>query len=424
MPRGPIVSAILVAFVLLGAAPALAHNEEVQVVDNAFMPSAVAITPGEGITWINPGTNDHHNVTFDDGTFSEPPEPSTGPWSRERVFANAGTFRYYCEEHGGPGGQGMSGTVFVNATASVPGTPPSASFTASPSPALVGQDVSFNATGSSDPDGSVVEYEWDLDGDGTYETNTGSLPIASRSYSTPQTVTVGLRVTDNLDVTGETTRSVTVTAPPTASFTVSPGAAEVGQTVAFNGAASSDDGSIVKYEWDLDGDGSYEIDTGTTPTASRTYTSPATLTVRLRVTDDAGFTAETTRSLQISAAAQPGPPPQQPPPAAGGQTQPTQPSQPNALIAPPPSCTGLMGARRAACIQRTTCAALRGSRRARCIQRSCRWISRSRRGACIRKSCRYLKRSKRTACRLTSCRTLSGARKRACVRRYSASRRR
>ena len=40
----------------------------------------------------------------------------------------------------------------------------------------------------------------------------------------------------------------------------------------FNASTSTDvDGSIVKYEWDLDGNGSYETDTGTTKTTSRTY---------------------------------------------------------------------------------------------------------------------------------------------------------
>ena len=49
---------------------------------------------------------------------------------------------------------------------------------------------------------------------------------------------------------------------PTASFT-KPAPAVVGIPASFNAAASSDlDGSIVKYEWDFDGDDIYEVDAG------------------------------------------------------------------------------------------------------------------------------------------------------------------
>ena len=61
----------------------------------------------------------------------------------------------------------------------------------------------------------------------------------------------------------------TANQPPTASFTVTPNPAQTGQTVTFNGSASTDpDGTIAKYEWDLDGNGTYETNTGTTPTAT------------------------------------------------------------------------------------------------------------------------------------------------------------
>ena len=66
----------------------------------------------------------------------------------------------------------------------------------------------------------------------------------------------------------------------------------MGQAVAFNAAATTDvDGTIAKYEWDLDGNGSYETDTGTTKTTSRTYTQTGTVNVGLRVTDNGGKTA-------------------------------------------------------------------------------------------------------------------------------------
>ena len=57
-----------------------------------------------------------------------------------------------------------------------------------------------------------------------------------------------------------------------------------------------------KYEWDLDGNGSYETNTGATPTASTSYATPGPVTVGLRVTDVAGKTATTAETVSIDGA--------------------------------------------------------------------------------------------------------------------------
>jgi hypothetical protein len=179
---------------------------------------------------------------------------------------------------------------------------PVASFTATPSPVLTGVPVSFNAAGSSDPDGSIVKYEWDLDGNGTYETSTGTTPSASRSFPANGEFTVGLRVTDNLTGTDTTTRTVKVgPQPPTASFTANPNPAVVGGSVHYDASLSSDpDGTIVKYEWDFDGNGSFETNTGTTAAADRVYSIPGTFDVGLRVTDNSGVMATMTVPVTIN----------------------------------------------------------------------------------------------------------------------------
>ena len=65
-------------------------------------------------------------------------------------------------------------------------------------------------------------------------------------------------------------------------------------TIQFDASASFDDGAITKYEWDLDGNGTYETDTGSNDTATKVYSSPGTVGVRLRVTDDSNKTTTTT----------------------------------------------------------------------------------------------------------------------------------
>jgi YD repeat-containing protein len=180
---------------------------------------------------------------------------------------------------------------------------PVASFTLSTDTAHLNQTVTFDASSSADPDGSITKYEWDLDGDGTFETNSGTTKVVTRSYTTEGTFDLRLRVTDNGGATDVTVRTLTVIGnlPPTASFTVAPNPAIVGQTVTFNASASSDsDGTITKYEWDLDGNGTYETNSGTNATATRSYATPATLTIGLRVTDNGGKTATTTQSLKIN----------------------------------------------------------------------------------------------------------------------------
>jgi len=392
-PSGVLVLAGLFAAALavFAVSPASADSQQVQLQDNAFIVPAVAVKAGESVTWTNPGpqggTTDIHNVSFEDGAFTNPPMPALGPNTGTRTFATEGTYLYFCQNHGGPGRQGMSGVVYVNSTGTVPGAAPTASFTTSPSVARIDQNVVFNAAATSDPDDLIVRHEWDLDGNGSYETDTGRISRTALSYSTPGPRTIKLRVTDGQGHANETTRPLTVTNAPIASFTVSPSPAQTGQMVSFNGSASSDpDGAIAAYEWDLDGNGSYETATGTTPTASRSYSSPGTLSVKLRVTDNLGVTSETSRPLQVNAA--PSPPP--------GETRPQRPRG---------------------------CSSLRGPKRAACIQKSCRRLKGNRRAACLRKSCRFVKRSKRKACQRKSCRTLTGAKKkRACVRKYSRRR--
>jgi Mg-chelatase subunit ChlD len=58
-----------------------------------------------------------------------------------------------------------------------------------------GEPITFDASASSAPEGAaIVSYEWDFDGNGTYDLTT-ALPTASHVYSAPLSGTVGLRVT-------------------------------------------------------------------------------------------------------------------------------------------------------------------------------------------------------------------------------------
>jgi len=191
-------------------------------------------------------------------------------------------------------------------TVEAPNAAPTASFTATPSTAQIGQTVNFDGTGSSDSDGTVVRYEWDLDGNGSFETDTGTDATTSRAYTTPGPVGVKLRVTDN-DGAGSAvaTKAMTVNnAPPTAAFTATPDPAQISQTITFNGTGSNDNGdpggSIVRLEWDFAYDGTFTAE-ATGSTATHSYTTSGGRTVALRVTDNNGATDTAVKAVMVNA---------------------------------------------------------------------------------------------------------------------------
>lgn len=76
--------------------------------------------------------------------------------------------------------------------------------------------VTLDGNGSTDPDGSITEYEWDF-GDGS---TPGTGKTVTHGYSSRGVYTATLTVTDNCGATGESTATVTITAaapPATAS---------------------------------------------------------------------------------------------------------------------------------------------------------------------------------------------------------------
>lgn len=80
---------------------------------NRFEPTEVTIQAGETVEWSWPAGSMDHNVV-PDGT--QPTSSGTladGPKEYSFTFTTAGTYAFYCANHGGPGGLLMSGTVIV-----------------------------------------------------------------------------------------------------------------------------------------------------------------------------------------------------------------------------------------------------------------------------------------------------------------------
>jgi Tol biopolymer transport system component len=87
---------------------------------------------------------------------------------------------------------------------------PFAFFVASPTVGEAPLKVSFNASGSSDPDGTIAQYEWDFDNNGSIDA-TGV--TATHTYSSPGLYTAVLTVTDNTNLKSKFTLLITVLEP-------------------------------------------------------------------------------------------------------------------------------------------------------------------------------------------------------------------
>ncbi len=75
-------------------------------------------------------------------------------------------------------------------------SPPVAQFTVSPTTLNRNVSATFDASDSTDTDGTVVQYEWDFNDDGVFEINTTS-PTVQHVFDVGGSATVTLRVTDD-----------------------------------------------------------------------------------------------------------------------------------------------------------------------------------------------------------------------------------
>ena len=84
---------------------------------------------------------------------------------------------------------------------------PVAVLSANPTNPRVGEVVRFDASGSSDSDGTIVTYAYDFEGDGSFDSGPS---VVEHTYATAGTYTAVLRVTDNDGLSHETTTTLAV----------------------------------------------------------------------------------------------------------------------------------------------------------------------------------------------------------------------
>jgi len=165
-----------------------------------------------------------------------------------------------------------------------------------PYSAKEGSSITFDASNSRDPDGTIVEYEWDWQNDGIYEATTIS-SIYNYTFSDDYSGRLKLRVKDNDGATATHLEDITITNVNPTANAGGPYQGSPNEDIQCKGTATDpgiDD--VLSYEWDLDFDGIFET------IGQNIYVKFARgglYQVVLRVNDDDGGAGLDTTTVQI-----------------------------------------------------------------------------------------------------------------------------
>ena len=317
----PLLESLYAAGAAAHSAPYYAYNHA-----SAVVPGSGEPTGGSSISGLAFYTGGNYPAQYRDALFFS-------DYSRDRIYvmypgtnglpdpSNRGVFVGPAQNpvhlEIGPGGDlfyvDFNGSIRRISYSAV-NRPPTAVARASPASGPAPLSVTFNAKGSSDPDGDALTYAWDLDDDGQFDDSTSASP--TRTYTTAGNVTVSLRVTDARGLPDTDSVVISVdNSPPTAAIDA-PAASlawKVGDVIGFSGRGTDPDQGVLPASalaWSLvlmhgspGSPGSHEHPLQTfNGVASGSFSAPdhdypSWLELRLTVTDAGGLTHTATRVL-------------------------------------------------------------------------------------------------------------------------------
>ena len=180
-----------------------------------------------------------------------------------------------------------------------------------------GSPITFDASGSVDPEAMPVEYRWDFNGDDTWDTDWSASPYEYHTWGDDYSGTVKLEVRDEIGKTDITTTTVTIqNVAPTVTFdnlgqpnpqfilphqelTFTGGFTDPGWEDTHTATWNFGDTTVIAGNVTEEND---EPDSTGTITGEHSYAAPGTYTVTLTVTDDEGDTDTATTTVVVATA--------------------------------------------------------------------------------------------------------------------------
>lgn len=280
--------------------------------------TAPAVAPRAGAavnlstTFTDAGTADKHTGTFAWGdtrstTASIRETKGSGTASGSHSYAAAGTYTVSLRVADDNGGADTVSLVLAvgpknQAPTAAPGGPYAGS---------EGSAVSFNGTGSADPDGDALKYDWNF-GDTSPHDTTSATP--THIYADNGTFTVTLIVTDSYgakSAASQTTATISNAVPVITSFTGPATTPVAGAAMTVNASftdAGTRDTHSATFDW---GDAASSAGTITesggsgSVTGTHTYAAAGQYTVRLRLSDNAGAVDTATLDILVDPSSAP-----------------------------------------------------------------------------------------------------------------------
>ncbi len=245
------------------------------------------------------GTIVKYDWEFGDGSID-----STTTDSNVYIYTTAGTYAIIVTVTDDVGATGSCSQAITITDETAANQAPTADCSLLPTSAEVFEEITFDGSGSTDSDGTIVNYEWDFG----YIDNSGNSMIVSGptisttkfGYAEAGTYTVTLTVTDDDSATDSCSQDITVTEvtvedkPAIAVASANPTSGEPTLWVQFSSDGSSGNEPL-NYYWTFgDGESSTRVD------PDHYYDEEGTYTATLTITDADGDSDSDSVTITVS----------------------------------------------------------------------------------------------------------------------------
>ncbi|MFN3982988.1 MAG: PKD domain-containing protein, partial [Caldilinea sp.] len=162
-----------------------------------------------------------------------------------------------------------------------------------------GQPVTLNGSGSTEPNGGVLSYAWDLNGNGQYD----DAFIVNPTYTWPNdgVYTAGLLVTGSGGFTATSTATVTIANVDPQIISIDHNTpVRRSQPVTITVNASDVPSDTPSYSFDWTSNNAFDIENSLSNTAVTSYTATGLYTITVRVADDDGGVVTGTTTVQVT----------------------------------------------------------------------------------------------------------------------------